>query len=217
MTNKSNNLLFLFKKRMRKLQLGLIFIAVLTIISCGGSKMPIFDDEPEVVESTTVVTPTILPIQKKYAAVLGVQPEEAKSVKLYRFIDSWEGIRYLMGGENKSGIDCSFFSQFLYHDVYGFLIERTADKQFMSPSTDKFIGQEYLKEGDLLFFNLSGSQYEAVTHVGVYIGHGKFVHSTSRRAANGKNGVQISDFNNKHWQRLFVSAGRKSNFGRIKK
>ena len=206
---------------MIKLKLGLILIALYALTSCGGSKLPLFDDEPEVVENTTPVdpvsyTPSILPIQKKYADILGIQPSEAKSVKLYQFIDSWEGISYLMGGENRYGIDCSFFSQFLYHDVYGFLIERTAEKQFLSPTTDKFIGQEYLKEGDLLFFNLAGSQYEKISHVGVYIGHGKFVHSTSRRAANGKNGVQISDFNNKHWQKLFVSAGRKSNFGRIK-
>ncbi len=196
-------------------KIPLVILPLFILISCGGSKMPIFDDEPVVEEKTTV--PSILPVQKKYANILGIPVSEANSVKLYNFIDSWEGTRYLMGGENKSGIDCSFFSQFLYHDVYGFLIERTAEKQFISPSTDKFIGQEYLKEGDLLFFNLSGSQYDPITHVGVYIGYDKFVHSTSRKAPNGKNGVQISNFKDKHWQRLFVSAGRKSNFGRIKK
>jgi len=114
-----------------------------------------------------------------------------------------------MGGENRSGIDCSFFSQFLYHDVYNSLIERTAEKQFSAPSTDKFIGQEFLEEGDLLFFNLSGSEYERITHVGVYIGHNKFVHSTSRKSPDGQNGVQISNFNDQHWQNLFVAAGRK--------
>ncbi|WP_010521172.1 C40 family peptidase [Aquimarina agarivorans] len=198
---------------MKKLLFGLCCVLLAT--SCGGAKIPNFDDEPEVENKTEFKG--VLPIQKKYASILGIPVSEANSVKLYKFIDSWEGTRYLMGGENKSGIDCSFFSQFLYHDVYGFLIERTADKQFLSPTTDKFIGQEHLNEGDLIFFNLTGSQYDPITHVGVYLTNGKFVHSTSRRAANGKNGVQISDLQNKHWQKLFVSAGRKVNLEQINK
>lgn len=216
---------FYFEKNMNNFFSKVILLGLLAFLnSCGGSKIPNFyddEEEKEVVkeepESKTEVktvktqtAPQILPIQRKYASILGIAPNEAKSIALYNFIDSWEGTTYLMGGENRRGIDCSFFSQFLYHDVYNTLIERTADKQFLSPSTDKFIGQEYLEEGDLLFFNLSGSQYETISHVGVYIGNGMFVHSTSRKAKNGRNGVQISYLNDDHWQRLFVSAGRKS-------
>ncbi|WP_062061864.1 C40 family peptidase [Aquimarina longa] len=151
----------------------------------------------------------ILPIQKKYGNILGVAPEKVKNIPLYKFIDSWMGTPYRMGGETRKGIDCSFFTQFLYHDVYGGLIERTAEKQYMAPDTDKFIGQEFLKQGDLLFFNLQGSQHHPITHVGVYLGHGQFVHSTSKRSNMGGNGVQISNFNDNHWQKLFVAAGRK--------
>jgi len=204
----------------------LFFVVLILHTSCGGSKIPNFSDELETYEEIVNtkddiskrlkkkekeedITIQILPIQKKYAGILGISPQEAKSIKLYEFIDSWEGTTYRMGGENRSGIDCSFFSQFLYHDVYNSLIERTAEKQFSAPSTDKFIGQEFLEEGDLLFFNLSGSEYERITHVGVYIGHNKFVHSTSRKSPDGNNGVQISNFNDQHWQDLFVAAGRK--------
>ncbi len=202
---------------MPKQKFSLIIVSLL-LFSCGGSRIPDFGYEPEVIDkakeltqkkSTEKDSQAILPIQRKYAEILGITPEQANSVKLYNFIDSWEGTTYQMGGENRAGIDCSFFSQFLYHDVYNSLIERTAEKQFASPSTDKFVGQEHLIEGDLLFFNLSGSQYERITHVGVYIGHGMFVHSTSRRAKNGINGVQISNLTDRHWQNLFVAAGRK--------
>ena len=130
---------------------------------------------------------TILPIQKKYGEILGIAPQNVKNIQLYSFIDNWENTPYRMGGETKRGIDCSFFTQFLYHDVYNSLIERTAEKQYMAPDTDKFIGQEFLKQGDLLFFNLTGSQYHKITHVGVYLGHDKFVHSTARKASNGNN------------------------------
>ena len=163
-----------------------------------------------VVEAPEPEEAGILPIQTKYSEILDVPPEKIENITLYRFIDQWDEAPYLLGGETKRGIDCSYFTQFLYHDVYGNLIERTAEKQYTAKSTDKFLGQEYLKEGDLLFFNAQGSQYARITHVGVYLGFGKFVHSTARRDAYGKNGVQISDFTEEYWQRMFVAAGRKT-------
>lgn len=190
---------------MRFIKYSCIALSI-NLLACGGSNIPNFKEDTLIKTSR----PKVLPIQKKYAAILGIPENEAKSVKLYRFIDSWMGTTYKMGGENKAGIDCSFFSQFLYHDVYNTLIERTAEKQYLAPNSDKFIGQEYIKEGDLLFFNLSGSPYEKITHVGVYIGHNKFVHSTSRKTKEGHNGVQISDFKDPHWQKLFVAAARKT-------
>ncbi len=155
----------------------------------------------------------ILPIQKKYGAKLGVPPESIANIPLYKFIDSWMGTPYKLGGETKKGIDCSFFTQFLYHDVYNNLIERTAEKQYMAPSTDKFIGQEFLREGDLLFFNKTGSQREPISHVGIYLGNNHFVHSTARASSEGFNGVQISNFKEAYWQKIFVAAGRKPKTG----
>lgn len=195
-------------------------IATYVCIGCGSSKIPAYLQKEAEEEAKNRATKKIGdmenaakeksdPLQLKYSYVLGVLPTKVTNIKLYKFIDGWMETPYLMGGENKSGIDCSFFSQFLYHDVYGNLIERTAEKQYSAPNTAKFTGQEYLKEGDLLFFNLSGSELAPITHVGVYLKNGKFVHSTSRRSSKGGNGVQISDLRNKHWQRLFVAAGRK--------
>ena len=87
------------------------------------------------------------------------------------------------------------------------MIERTAQKQF--DNHREILGKEYLREGDLIFFNLTGSQFERITHVGVYMDNGMFVHSTSNRAANGKNGVQISDLSDSPWNKYYVAAGRK--------
>lgn len=216
---------------LKRIYLG-FFIA--SLIACKAKKVPDFPDLNELTAVTDKAEDTfkqvgeindnirevvnvkpnsqVSQIQKKYADFLGVPPQQIKNIKLYEFIDSWMGTRYKLGGENRSGIDCSFFTQFLYHDVYNALIERTAEKQYSAPSTDKFIGQEYLVQGDLLFFNLTGSQYDLISHVGVYLGNNKFVHSTSRRRDSGQgNGVQISNLKDAHWQKLFVAAGRKSN------
>lgn len=195
----------------------LIMISCFTI-SCGGSKIPAYLQEEAEEEAKSKAIDALAkkekgikndPVQLKYSPILGVLPDQISNIKLYKFIDGWMDTPYLMGGENKEGIDCSFFSQFLYHDVYENLIERTAEKQYSAPNTSKFVGQEYLKEGDLLFFNLSGSELAPITHVGVYLKNGKFVHSTSKRTSKGNNGVQISNLSDSHWQRLFVAAGRK--------
>ena len=79
----------------------------------------------------------------------------------------------------------------------------------MAPSTDKFLGQEFLREGDLLFFNKTGSERAPITHVGIYLKNNRFVHSTAKKDGSGGNGVQISDFRDPYWQKIFVAAGRK--------
>lgn len=195
----------------------LVFAVIQFFISCGGSQLPSYLQEEydkEVLETKKNEEKkkqnTLDPIQVKYAKIIKVNPKEITNVKLYKFIDSWMDTPYLMGGENRKGIDCSYFSQFLYHDVYNSLIERTAEKQYSAPGTHKFKGQEFLQEGDLLFFNLEGSLYAPISHVGVYLKNGMFVHSTSRKTKKGTNGVQISNLKDAHWQRIFVAAGRKA-------
>ncbi|WP_109852709.1 C40 family peptidase [Aquimarina sp. AU58] len=183
--------------------LMVLLIAFIGVIGCKGTDPIAYMKQKEGQEKE------VSPIQKKYAAVIGVSPKEIKNIPLYTFIDSWIETPYRMGGETKKGIDCSFFTQFLYHDVYNNLIERTAEKQYMAPSTDKFIGQEFLKQGDLLFFNERGSQHHPITHVGIYLDNNHFVHSTSKLSGSGINGVQISNFTDSYWQRMFVAAGRK--------
>ncbi len=151
----------------------------------------------------------ILPIQKKYAKPLGLEPRRVKPVELYEFIDKWIDAPYRLGGEDETGIDCSYFTLYLYHDVFNKLIERTASKQYHAADTNLFIGQEHLRMGDLLFFNAEGSEFAPITHVGMYLSNDRFVHSAARRGNDGKNGVQISNFKSKYWQRIFVAAGRK--------
>ncbi len=187
-----------------------IFILLLNLMSCKSYKDMVDDAVNEANKHKVVHKkkgPS--PIQKKYAAILDVEPEQVKNIKLYSFIDKWMDTPYKMGGENKQGIDCSFFSQHLYHEVYDHLIERTAQRQFKAKNTNRFLGQEFLEEGDLLFFNLEGSYAYMITHVGIYLGNDKFVHSTARKSNSGKNGVQISTLSSNHWQKLFVAAGRK--------
>ncbi|GAA0873411.1 NlpC/P60 family protein [Gangjinia marincola] len=180
---------------------AILLVVLLTLTACP-SKDVVIPQFPEPKE-------TVLPIQRKYGTILNIEPKKIEPIALFEFIDEWINTPYKMGGETKEGIDCSFFTQYLYHDVYKNLIERTAQKQFDAPDTDKFLGQEFIEQGDLLFFNPSGSDKRRITHVGVYLGNDRFVHSTSRKGESGKNGVQISNFQDKHWQKMFVAAAKK--------
>lgn len=170
------------------------------------------DDNIEYVDNSipeTTPTPVITSLQIKFGVLLNVTPETITNTKLYEFIEDWEGTNYLMGGANKDGIDCSSFTQRLHTKVYDKYIERTAQKQFNAKQTDKFLGKEFLQEGDLMFFNNTGDSNEPITHVGIYLHNNNFVHSTSYTKDTGESGVKISNLENNYWAKKFVAGGRR--------
>ena len=139
-------------------------------------------------------------LQKKYAALLGVAPEQITNIRLYQFIDEWLNTPYLWGGDSKAGIDCSAFMQKLYDKVYDIYIPRTSPEQFFSKWIDRFASTKNLSEGDLVFFKtLKG---KPITHVGFYVGNRMFVNSSSSK------GVSFGNLDDQYWQTKYVAAGR---------
>lgn len=134
-------------------------------------------------------------IQFKYATILDVPVESISFTNVYTFIDDWMGTRYRMGGTSKSGVDCSAFAGSLLLGCYALSIPRTAREQHKVAT---LVSREELTEGDLVFFNTTGG----VSHVGVYLTNGYFVHSSSSQ------GVSISNLNDAYYAHRFVSAGR---------
>ncbi len=134
-------------------------------------------------------------VRTKYAPKLGVQASELKSVKLYSFVDSWQGIPYRYGGTNRSGVDCSGFVGALYREVYQKNVPRTSRE---IGRQSKKIGKSQLREGDLVFFDISGKD----SHVGVYLANNHFVHASTSK------GVVISSLTNPYYQKAFSAGGR---------
>ena len=161
-------------------------------------------------EEISIAAPVNFELLKKYSAILNVPASSITNVQLYEFIDDWLGTTYYLGGATKEGIDCSSFTQRLYQSAYDKYIERTAQKQFDSKLTDKFEGQEFLREGDLVFFEGVGESGAVISHVGIYLQNGKFVHATSYMSDTGSKGVKISDLNYNFWKQKFVAGGRRS-------
>jgi len=134
-------------------------------------------------------------IQFKYAIMLDREVEKISNLSLFSFIEEWWGTRYRYGGTTKKGVDCSALTGFLYKDVYGRDLPRTAKMQYQFCQK---LSIEESVEGDLLFFNTRGG----VSHVGVYLGDGYFVHSSTNQ------GVVISHIDDPYYQRRFIGAGR---------
>ncbi|HVE70369.1 MAG TPA: C40 family peptidase [Thermoanaerobaculia bacterium] len=90
---------------------------------------------------------------------------------------SWIGVKYRFGGQDeKKGFDCAGLVRRAFSRVVD--LPRTAASQF---TQGFFVEREDLQPGDLVFFK--NTYKKGISHVGIYIGDGQFVHAASSRRA----------------------------------
>ncbi|MGE5330092.1 MAG: SH3 domain-containing protein [Deltaproteobacteria bacterium] len=106
------------------------------------------------------------------------------------------GTRYVYGGSAPGGFDCSGFTSYVYRK-FGIKIERTASAQSRQ---GKYVPKNKLQPGDLVFFKTDNSA-KPVTHAGIYIGNGKFIHASSSRS---KHKVTISSLSENFYAKTYV-------------
>jgi len=109
------------------------------------------------------------------------------------------GAKYVWGGTHPNGFDCSGYTQYIYKKE-GVKIPRTAYQQ---SKVGKEVSRFRLKKGDLLFFLTDRSRNIPITHVGIYIGDGNFIHAASK-----KKGIIITSLDDSKYSVLFVKATR---------
>jgi len=108
------------------------------------------------------------------------------------------GVRYRWGGNTPdSGLDCSGFVRYVFQDTLGLALPRRAEE--MSRVGEK-VRMSDLKPGDLVFFN---TMRRTFSHVGIYIGDNKFVHSPSTGST-----IRVDDLDNGYWEKRFTGARR---------
>ncbi|SDF64814.1 lipoprotein Spr [Mucilaginibacter pineti] len=127
--------------------------------------------------------------------IMGVALSATSNMKLFHFVYDWIGTPYHFGGSSRKGIDCSAFTKELYSEVFNLDIKRSSRDIFSMVNP---VGKDDLKEGDLVFFKIHSRR---ISHVGIYLGGGKFAHASSR-------GVAISSLDDNYYSRYFYKGGR---------
>lgn len=107
------------------------------------------------------------------------------------------GVPYVWGGTSPSGFDCSGFTQYVFA-ACGYTINRTATWQLENGYA---VSRSELKAGDLVFFEGTYTVDAPVSHVGIYIGNGDFIHSSN-------SGVSIDSLNSNYYNNHYACARR---------
>ncbi|QUH26040.1 SH3 domain-containing protein [Serpentinicella alkaliphila] len=116
------------------------------------------------------------------------------------------GTPYRYGSTGPNSFDCSGFVTYIFNQYYSDYLK---EKQVRLPRSSRdmatigmFVSKSDLGTGDLVFFNNGSSR--TISHVGIYIGDGKFIHS----ATSGRRGIVISSLNEAVYTRTYAKAVR---------
>ncbi|MDD2309428.1 MAG: NlpC/P60 family protein [Desulfuromonadaceae bacterium] len=146
-------------------------------------------------------SPSLHPVVPKETAEKPVQKPARKDRDMgaiaARTAERFVGIPYRWGGNNVvEGMDCSGFVRAVYN-LCGLSIPRTSSDQFKAGD---LVTKDALLDGDLVFF---GSSADKISHVGIYVGGGKFVHAPKRGEE-----IRVTAVDESYFEKRFVGARR---------
>lgn len=146
-------------------------------------------DESAVQAKSKETPPAAMDISSSYENITSIQKQ------LKNAHQKWKGTPYRYGGENSNGIDCSAFTQQVFHDFFGLDLPRHTRSQLQEGTS---IRRRSIKTGDLIFFKTGRGSL----HVGISVGDGDFLH------ASVSSGVMISNIGDRYWATRYLGARR---------
>jgi cell wall-associated NlpC family hydrolase len=108
---------------------------------------------------------------------------------LVAFSQKFLGLPYTWGGRSSFGYDCSGFVQMLYNQI-DIALQRDSKLQ-VDDRRFQTVSMSDVEAGDLIFF---GKSEQKISHVGMYLGNGQFIHSTVRECQPWIRVSNLSDF-----------------------
>ena len=143
-----------------------------------------------IIEEFYIVSPEEYPVARR-----AERGETYLREELVRSARSFLGVPYLWGGASvETGFDCSGLTMTVYQ-LSGFDLPRTSREQYMAGNP---VELSSLERGDLVFFAIGGDK---VTHVGLYMGSGQFIHAPER----GKR-IRTDSLSNGYFSRVYIGA-----------
>lgn len=117
---------------------------------------------------------------------------EARLIEEFR---KWKGTPYRLGGDSRSGVDCSAFVRIVMQDAFGISIPRTTREQLQA---GRRVQPRAARLGDLVFFRTGRTTY----HVGIMMRGDFFMHASTTR------GVTIDRLQESYWQERMIQIRR---------
>lgn len=119
-----------------------------------------------------------------------------RAERLLRSAYSYRGTPYRMGANGRGAFDCSSFIKQIMKEQ-GMAMPRTAAEQYRKGTP---VEKSQMQKGDLVFFK--NTYKRGVSHVGMYIGDGKFIHASSR------GGVRVDNLSESYYVNHWAGARR---------
>jgi len=124
--------------------------------------------------------------------------DTALGAQIVAYAKQYLGVPYVWGGNGPNCFDCSGFTKYVYAH-FGYSLNRTASAQLKNGVS---VSRGELQAGDLVFF-YNGKVSTPVSHVGIYIGNGDFIHASSNSYT-----VEISSLYARNYDAKYVYARR---------
>lgn len=131
-----------------------------------------------------------------------IVPAPPMGERIIAAAEAFQGAPYVFGAEGPDEFDCSGFMQYLFRQVAGVDLPRTAASQW---DTGKEVLKAKRKPGDLIFWENTRStdlNHNSITHVGIYVDDDTFI------GAQGSTGVAYADLTRDYWQNRYAGAKR---------
>ena len=183
-----------------------VIICLLLLVSSCGSKRAAVVEAPKI-EHPSNIPPEVPEREKKPQKP---EPEKKKDNRsayvgnIMKEARKWMGTPYRYGGKSRSGTDCSGFVMSVFQEAAGIKLPRSSREQQVYCEG---IDRRRLEPGDLVFFSTS-RRSKAVSHVGIYIGDGDFIHASTSK------GVIISSMDERYYTSHYHSCGRVEALGK---
>ena len=176
----------------------LMLVLTLAFSSCRSKKEVTHTPKPRTTRTTGHDDGSKAETDNDHWKRLDIPLTRHDNKRLYHELRQWLGTPYKYAAANKGiGTDCSGMVMMVYKEVFDIKLERNSARIF--ERNCRKVSKDKLKEGDLVFFNNGGDR---ITHVGIYLKNGYFVHASSSR------GVIVSHLTERYYVTHFHCAGR---------